>query len=80
MENMAIHAVISNSSTKCKVLPWESGNDAKYSSRDYTEYEYCEQENELQSCGADSDIANDADLKFDSLKINIGPGLFHRLY
>ena len=41
MENVALHGVKSNSCPKCKGLPWELGNDAKYSARDYTEYEYC---------------------------------------
>ena len=42
MENVALHGVKSNSCPKCKVLQWELGNDAKYSARDYTEYEYCD--------------------------------------
>ena len=77
MENVALHGVKTNSCPKCKVLPWELGNDAKYSARDYTEYEYCERENGLQSPGSDSD---DADVTFDTLKTNMGPGVFHGLY
>ena len=77
MENVALHGVKSNSSPKCKVLPWELGKDTKYLARDYTEYKYCKRENELQSPGSDSD---DADLTLDTLRINMGPGVFHGLY
>ena len=80
MENMALHGVKSNSCTKCKVLPWELRNDAKYSVSDYTEYECCERENRLQSPGSGSDDANDADGTFVTLKINMGPGVFYGLY
>ena len=80
MENVALHGVKSNSCSKCKMLPWELGNDAKYSASDYTEYEYCERENGLHSPGSDSDDADDADVTFDTLRINMGPGVFHGLY
>ena len=83
MENVALHGVKSNSCPKCKVLPWELGNDAKYSARDYTEYEYCERQNGLQSPRSDSDDADNADnadVTFDTLRINMGPGVFHGLY
>ena len=83
MENGALHGVKSNSCPKCKVLPWELGNNAKYSARDYTEYEYCERQNGLQSPRADSDDAYNADnanVTFDTLRINMGPGVFHGLY
>ena len=80
MENVAPHGVKSNSSPKCKLLPWVLGNDAKYSARDYTEYEYCKRENGLQSSGSDLDDADGDDVTFDTLKINMGPGVFHRLY
>ena len=83
MENVALHGVKSNSCPKCKVLPWELGNDAKYSARDYTEYEYCERQNGLQSPRSDSDNADNADnadVTFDTLRINMGPGVFHGLY
>ena len=53
------------------MLPWELGKDAKYSARDYTEYEYCERENGLQSPWLDSDDADDADVMLDTLRINI---------
>ena len=64
------------------MLPWELGNDAKYSARDYTEYEYCEPDNGLQSPRSDSDNADNAenaDVTFDTLRINMGPGVFHGL-
>ena len=77
MENVALHGVKFNSRSKCKMLAWELGIDAKYSGRDYTESEYCEQETGLQSPGADSDDAAYADVTFDTLKINMGPGVFH---
>ena len=80
MENVALHGVKSNSCSKCKVLPWELGKDTKYSASDYTEYEYCERENGLQSPGSDQDNANNMDMTLDTLKINIGPGIFHGLY
>ena len=48
--------------------------------RDYTEYQYFERENGLQSPGLDSDDADDADVTFDTLKINMGLGVFHGLY
>ena len=80
MENVALHGVYSNSCPKCKVLPWELGKDAKYSARDYTQYEYCKRENELQSPGSDSYDADDADLTLDTLRINMGPAVFHGLY
>ena len=80
MENVALDGVKSNSCPKCKVLRWELGKEAKYSARDYTEYGYCERENELQSPGSDSDDADDADMTRDTLKINMGPGVFHGLY
>ena len=79
-KTVALHGVKSNSCPKCKVLPWELGNDAKYSARDYTEYEYCERENGLQSLGSDSDDANEANVTFDTLRINLGPSFFHGLY
>ena len=60
MENVALHGVKSNFCLKCKVLLWELGKDTKYSARDYTEYEYCERENWLQSPGSDSDDTDDA--------------------
>ena len=47
MENVALHGVKSNSCPMCKVLLWDLGKDAKYPVRDYTEYEYCERENDL---------------------------------
>ena len=83
MEHVALHGVKSNSCPKCMVLPWELGNEAKYSARDYTEYEYCERRNVLESSRSDSDNANNAnntDVTFDTLRINIGPGVFHGLY
>ena len=80
IENLALYWVKSNSCPKCKVLLWEFGKDAKYSARDYTEYEYCEAENGLQSPGSDSDDADDADVTLDTLRINMGPGVFHGLY
>ena len=80
MENVALHGVKSNSCPECKVLPWELGKVAKYSARDYTEYEYCERENELQSPGSDSEDADNADMTLDTLRIIMGPGGFHGLY
>ena len=80
MENVALHGVKSNSCPKCKVLPWELGKDAKYSGKYYTEYEYCERENGLQSPGSDSDDADDADVTLDTLRVNMGPGVIQGLY
>ena len=80
MENVGLHGVKSNSCPKCKVLPWKLGKDAKYSARDYTEYKYCERENRVQSPGSDSDDADDVDVTLDTLRINMGPGVFHGLY
>ena len=51
----------------------------RFSERLY-EYEYCERENELQSPGSDSDDADDANVKLDTLRINMGPGVCHGLY
>ena len=68
---------------KCKVLPWELGNDAKYSVRDSTEEEYCERQNGLQSPRSDLDKADNADnavVTLDTLRINMGPGVLHGLY
>ena len=79
MENLALHGVKSNSCPKCKVLPWKLGKDAKYSARDYTEYEYCERENGVQSPGSDSDDTDDTDVMLDTLRVNMGPGVFHGL-
>ena len=82
MEYMALHGVKSNSGAKCKVLPWELANDGMYSARYYTEYEYCERENRFQSPRSDSDNAENtekADLTFDTLRIDMGPGVFHGL-
>jgi len=62
------------------VPPAELGTDAKYLARDYTRYEYRERENGHQSPGSDSDDADDADVTFDTLGINMGPGVFHGLY
>ena len=62
------------------MLLWKLGKDAKYSARDYTEYEYCERENGLQSPGSDSDDANNTNMTLDTLRINTGPGVFHGLY
>ena len=80
MENVALHGVKSNSCPKCKVLLWELEKEAKYSAREYTEYEYCQRENGLESPGSESDDANDANVTLDTLKVNIGPGVFHGLY
>ena len=80
MENVALHGVKFNSCPKGKILPWELEIACKYSPRDYTKYEYCERENGLQSRRSDSDDTDYADMTFDSPKINIGPGAFHRLY
>ena len=79
-ENVALHEVKSNSCPKCKVVPWELGNETKYSARYYPEYEYCERENGLQSPGSDSDKADDADMTFDTLRINMGHVVLHGLY
>ena len=83
MEIVPLHGVKSNSWPKCKVLPWELGNYAKYSARDYTEYEYRDRQNGLLSPRSDSDNADNADNAaemFDTLRINIGPGVFHGFY
>ena len=80
MENVVLHGVKSNPCPKSKVFPWELGKDAKYLARDYTEYEYCERENGLQSLGLDSDDADDADVTLDTLRVNMGPGVYHGLY
>ena len=77
MENVVLQGVKTNSCPKYKVLLWELGNDAKYSARDYTEYEYYERENGLQSPGSDSD---NADVTFDTHQINMRPGVFHGLH
>ena len=82
MKRVALHGVKSNSCPKCKVLPWELGNDPKYSARDYTEYNYCERQNGLQSPRSDSDDADNADnadVTFDTLRINLGPCFFDGL-
>ena len=80
MENVGLHGVKPNSCPKCKVLLWEFRKDAKYSVRDYTEYEYCEQENGLQSPGSDSDDADDAYMTLDTLRVNMEPSVFHGPY
>ena len=83
MDYMALHGVKSNSCPKCKVLPWELGNNAKYSARYYTKYEYCQRENGFQSPRSDSDNADNtenANLTFDTFRIDMGPGVFHWLY
>ena len=49
MENVTLYGVKCNSCPKCKILPWELGNKAKDSGRDYTEYQYCKRENRIQS-------------------------------
>ena len=82
MENVALHGVKSNSYPKCKVLQWELETHAKYSARDYTEYEYRERQNGLESPRSDSDTdnADNDDMTFDTLRINMGPGVFPGLY
>ena len=65
------------------MLLWELRNDAKHSVRDYTEHEYCERQNGLQSPRSDSDNADNTDntdVTFDTLRITMGPGVFHGLY
>ena len=65
------------------MLALELGNQAKYSARDYTEFEYCEWQNGLESPRLDShdtDNADNADVTFDNLRIKMGPGVFYRLY
>ena len=74
MENLVLHGLKTYSCHKCRVLLWILGNDAKYSARDCAEYKYCQRENKLNSPGSESDD-DDADVTFDTLWINMGPGV-----